>query len=148
MDAYPTDATNGNLLNDGGLGAPESTSRRLNLALQGGGAHGSFTWGVLSRLLDSDAHLSIEDVSGSSSGAINAVVLGHMTQRTMQQEQLASAHEFKNFELLGMKDEASGHFLAKFCAGMSPLPLAEHCLGCRFPADGPSENRRCVTSWH
>jgi len=48
--------------------------RRLNLALQGGGAHGAFTWGVLDRLLD-DASLEFEGLSGSSAGAINAVVL-------------------------------------------------------------------------
>ena len=48
--------------------------RRLNLALQGGGAHGAFTWGVLDRLLD-DTMLTIEGISGSSAGAMNAVVL-------------------------------------------------------------------------
>jgi NTE family protein len=48
-------------------------SRRLNLALQGGGAHGAFTWGVLDALLD-QADLSVEGLSGSSAGAMNAVV--------------------------------------------------------------------------
>jgi NTE family protein len=48
--------------------------RRLNLALQGGGAHGAFTWGVLDQLL-ADTSLHIEGLSGSSAGAINAVVL-------------------------------------------------------------------------
>lgn len=48
--------------------------RRLNLALQGGGAHGAFTWGVLDRLLD-DESLQFEGLSGSSAGAMNAVVL-------------------------------------------------------------------------
>lgn len=51
-----------------------STPRRLNLALQGGGAHGAFTWGVLDRLLD-DTGLLFEGLSGSSAGAMNAVVL-------------------------------------------------------------------------
>jgi len=49
-------------------------SGRLNLALQGGGAHGAFTWGVLDALLD-DEGLAIEGISGSSAGAMNAVVL-------------------------------------------------------------------------
>jgi NTE family protein len=49
-------------------------TRPLNLALQGGGAHGAFTWGVLDQLLD-DTSLHIEGLSGSSAGAINAVVL-------------------------------------------------------------------------
>lgn len=48
-------------------------TRRLNLALQGGGAHGAFTWGVLDALLDQPG-LEIEGLSGSSAGAMNAVV--------------------------------------------------------------------------
>jgi NTE family protein len=50
------------------------TSKRINLALQGGGAHGAFTWGVLDHLLD-DERIAIEGVSGTSAGAINAVML-------------------------------------------------------------------------
>jgi NTE family protein len=48
--------------------------KKINLALQGGGAHGAFTWGVLDSLL-SDPRLEIEGISGASAGAINAVVL-------------------------------------------------------------------------
>lgn len=46
----------------------------INLALQGGGAHGAFTWGVLDRLLD-EPWISFEGVSGTSAGAMNAVML-------------------------------------------------------------------------
>ena len=46
---------------------------RWGLALQGGGAHGAFTWGVLARLLEDDPR--IEGISGASAGALNAVVL-------------------------------------------------------------------------
>ena len=46
---------------------------RLNLALQGGGAHGAFTWGVLDALLD-QPRLQVEGLSGSSAGAMNAVL--------------------------------------------------------------------------
>src|SRR5882762_1077691 len=46
----------------------------LNLALQGGGAHGAFTWGVLDQLL-ADGRLEIEGISGASAGAVNAVML-------------------------------------------------------------------------
>jgi len=46
----------------------------LNLALQGGGAHGAFTWGVLDRLLD-ETWINFEGVSGTSAGAMNAVML-------------------------------------------------------------------------
>lgn len=47
---------------------------RLNLALQGGGAHGAFTWGVLDRLLEEEG-LAINAVSGTSAGAMNAAAL-------------------------------------------------------------------------
>ena len=48
----------------------------MNLALQGGGAHGAFTWGVLDGLLE-DGRLNFEGVSGTSAGAMNAAVLAH-----------------------------------------------------------------------
>jgi len=48
--------------------------QRLNLALEGGGAHGAFTWGVLDRLLE-DATLDIAWISATSAGAVNAVAL-------------------------------------------------------------------------
>lgn len=47
---------------------------RINLALQGGGAHGAFTWGVLDRLLE-DPSIEIAAVSGTSAGALNAAAL-------------------------------------------------------------------------
>lgn len=46
----------------------------MNLALQGGGAHGAFTWGVLDRLLR-EPWFAIESISGTSAGAMNAVML-------------------------------------------------------------------------
>ena len=48
--------------------------RRINLALQGGGAHGAFSWGVLDRLLDED-WLTISAISGTSAGALNGAAL-------------------------------------------------------------------------
>ncbi len=48
--------------------------RRVSLALQGGGAHGAFTWGVLDRLLEDD-DLEIAGISGTSAGALNAAAL-------------------------------------------------------------------------
>ncbi len=47
--------------------------KTVNLALQGGGAHGAFTWGVLDRLFEDD-RIWIEAISGTSAGAMNAVV--------------------------------------------------------------------------
>jgi NTE family protein len=49
-------------------------TRPLNLALQGGGTHGAFTWGVLNRLLQCPS-IDFEGLSGSSAGAMNAVIL-------------------------------------------------------------------------
>src|SRR5690606_24020062 len=52
----------------------DSGRKTVELALQGGGAHGALTWGVLERLLE-EPKLHIEGVSGTSAGAMNAVVL-------------------------------------------------------------------------
>ena len=51
-----------------------ATTKRINLALQGGGAHGAFTWGVLDQILG-DERITIEGISGTSAGAVNAVML-------------------------------------------------------------------------
>jgi NTE family protein len=59
--------------------------KRINLALQGGGAHGAFTWGVLDHLL-SDDRLAIEGISGASAGAMNAVMLADGLSRGGRQE--------------------------------------------------------------
>jgi NTE family protein len=48
----------------------------IDLALQGGGSHGAFTWGVIERLIG-EPSLDIECVSGTSAGAMNAVVLAY-----------------------------------------------------------------------
>ena len=60
------------------MARPKTEKRRktINLALQGGGSHGAFAWGVLDRLLESDL-FEIEGVVGTSAGAMNAAVLAH-----------------------------------------------------------------------
>ena len=58
----------------------KSNVRMINLALQGGGAHGAFTWGILDFLLE-DPRLAIEGLSGTSAGSVNAVVLAHGLER-------------------------------------------------------------------
>lgn len=50
------------------------SSKHITLALQGGGAHGAYTWGVLDRLLEEE-RIVIEGVSGTSAGAMNAAVM-------------------------------------------------------------------------
>src|SRR5579863_2839983 len=47
--------------------------KHISLALQGGGSHGAFTWGVLHRLI-SEPRIYIDGISGTSAGAINAAV--------------------------------------------------------------------------
>lgn len=56
-----------------GIGRRQGATR-LNLALQGGGAHGAFTWGVLERLLE-ESDIEIAWLSGTSAGALNAVAV-------------------------------------------------------------------------
>ena len=56
-----------------GLRCPNA-EKSVSLALQGGGAHGAFTWGVLDYLLE-DGRLTIEAITGASAGSMNAVVL-------------------------------------------------------------------------
>lgn len=58
------------------MNTPQPPTPRINLALQGGGSHGAFTWGVLDRLLE-DGRVDIEGISGTSAGAMNAVALAH-----------------------------------------------------------------------
>jgi NTE family protein len=54
--------------------------RRIALALQGGGSHGAFTWGVLDRLL-MEPGLEIAGISGASAGAMNAAILADGLRR-------------------------------------------------------------------
>jgi NTE family protein len=51
-----------------------SATKMVNLALQGGGTHGAFTWGVLDRLLEEE-RLALDGITATSAGAVNAVVL-------------------------------------------------------------------------
>jgi len=60
----------------GKFGPAISGVRCVNLALQGGSAHGAFTWGVLDRLLE-EPRLEVEGVSAPSAGAMNAAVMAH-----------------------------------------------------------------------
>jgi NTE family protein len=56
--------------------AKSSNLRRINLALQGGGSHGAFAWGVLDRLLEDDC-IDFDGISATSVGAVNATVLAY-----------------------------------------------------------------------
>ncbi|MBL28421.1 MAG: patatin [Rhodospirillaceae bacterium] len=65
----------------------------INLALQGGGAHGAFTWGVIDALLE-DGRVVIEGVSGTSAGAMNAVVLADGMEVGGPEQARRSLHDF------------------------------------------------------
>ena len=67
--------------------------RRINLSLQGGGALGAFTWGVLDQVL-ADGRTEIEGISGASAGALNAVVLADGLIRGGPEEARARLSEF------------------------------------------------------
>lgn len=71
----------------------EAAPRHITLALQGGGAHGAFTWGVLDRLLE-DPRLRITAISGTSAGALNAAVLAAGLQRDGVEGARAALHDF------------------------------------------------------
>ena len=58
----------------------DESIRRINLALQGGGSHGAFTWGVIDQLL-ADGRVEIEGVSATSAGAMNAAVYAYGKMR-------------------------------------------------------------------
>src|SRR5215203_1228053 len=83
---------------------------RLNLALQGGGSHGAFTWGVLDALL-ADKRISLEGLSGTSAGAVNAVALasgyakalaaGHDPRRAARDSLARIWGEISNWGALG-----------------------------------------------
>jgi NTE family protein len=63
----------------GGGGAPKRQpggKKKINLALQGGGAHGAFAWGVLDRLLEQE-ELEIDGIVGTSAGAMNAAATAY-----------------------------------------------------------------------
>jgi NTE family protein len=74
--------------------------KKVNLALQGGGAHGAFTWGVLDHLL-ADGRLAIEGISGASAGAMNAIMLADGLARGGPEEAQKRLAEFWRAASLG-----------------------------------------------
>lgn len=68
-------------------------TKRINLGLQGGGAHGAFTWGVLDYLLE-DGRIELDAISGTSAGAMNAVVLAHGLMKNGYEGARQSLHDF------------------------------------------------------
>ncbi|CAB3734442.1 patatin-like phospholipase family protein [Paraburkholderia rhynchosiae] len=71
----------------------DEAPRQIALALQGGGMHGAFTWGVLDRLLE-DGRLTIEGVSATSAGAMNAAVLAYGLMKGGEGGAQQALHDF------------------------------------------------------
>lgn len=97
-------------------------SVKLSLALQGGGAHGAFTWGVLNRILD-EKWLTITGISGASAGSMNAVMFAEGWRKNGREgakQQLADfwyaiAEQNAGFELPGeLKTSVSKWWLSAF----------------------------------
>jgi len=96
--------------------------KRISLALQGGGAHGAFTWGVLDQLLE-DERLEIAAVSGASAGAVNAVMLTDGLARGGRAEARKRLAEFWRAASLG--GNLPGPQRAVFDRMLALLPMRE-----------------------
>ena len=70
-------------------------AKRISLALQGGGSHGAFTWGVMHRLM-SEPRLYIDGISGTSAGAMNAVVFADGFLKGRRQGAIDALEQFWN----------------------------------------------------
>jgi NTE family protein len=109
---------------------PISRPVDLVLALQGGGAHGAFTWGVLDRLLE-EPEIGIEAISATSSGAVNAVA---MAQGWIEDgREGARAHLTRIWQRIGEKNAlASWGFAPSVAGGAWLLELARHFTPAQF----------------
>lgn len=103
----------------------------INLALQGGGSHGAFTWGVLDRLLE-DGRIDLEGLSGTSAGAVNAVLLAHGLQLGGKEGARAKLEEFwKASSKAGdkfspMKSSPLDDMIGSAFGGMGPMATATY----------------------
>ncbi len=105
--------------------------KRINLALQGGGAHGAFTWGVLDRLLDEE-DVEIVGISGTSAGALNGAALksgmvagGREGARSCLDGLWAQIGARETLGLAGWMSEVSGGAMARAIAHSPAALMAE-----------------------
>jgi NTE family protein len=100
--------------------------KTVSLALQGGGSHGAFTWGVLDALLE-DGRVDVHGISGASAGAMNAVALGHgYTQargRNNQPVRDALSEFWEAVMALGQSTSWQRSWLQSWTANLSPYQL-------------------------
>jgi NTE family protein len=93
--------------------------KTVNLALQGGGAHGAFTWGALDRLLEEEA-IAIEGITATSAGAMNAAALKHGWLQSGADGAKASLKRFW-FQIAGLDGKLSDAMIA-WLRAISPSP--------------------------
>ena len=72
---------------------PRNDKKRLNLALQGGGSHGAYAWGVLDRLFE-ETSISVDAIVGTSAGAMNATVAAYGWAKGDHQGARQALHDF------------------------------------------------------
>lgn len=100
---------------------PAAGTKKINLALQGGGSHGAFTWGVLDYLLE-DGRLAISGVSGASAGAVNAIMLADGLARGGPDEARRRLAEF--WRATSLAGEFSGlKRTARIFSGSAATPM-------------------------
>src|SRR5581483_1569292 len=113
--------------------ASGSGKKRINLALQGGGAHGAFTWGVLDQLLE-DGRLIVDGISGASAGAINGVMLADGLARGGPDEARKRLAEFwRAASFGGSLPSLQAHVVERM---FSVMPMADTAVKAWFDTMG------------
>jgi predicted acylesterase/phospholipase RssA len=117
----------------------------LNLALQGGGSHGAFTWGVLDALLE-DGRIELEGLSGTSAGAMNAVALAHGFSQALGKTK-ADAREAARVPCQTHSAHRLTFSLVVWPVNNHPLDDGQHSLPTLLPTFGHQPSRsHCKTS--
>jgi NTE family protein len=104
---------------DGTMSRGRKEKKTINLALQGGGAHGAFTWGALDRLLEED-RIEIEGITATSAGAMNAAALKHGWLQGGAEAAMASLKRFW-WQIAGLDGEMSEAMMV-WLRAISPSP--------------------------
>ena len=109
-------------------GRDTTQKKRINLALQGGGAHGAFTWGALDALL-ADGRFEIAAVSGASAGAMNAVVLADGLREGGAEGARKQLKQFwRAVSLDGQLNSAQRSLFDAYLSAFDPLKFSERLM--------------------
>lgn len=95
-------------------------AKRINLALQGGGAHGAFAWGVLDRLLESD-EIEIAGISGTSAGALNGAAIASGLAARKGKAGRKAARENLDY-VWSQVGQFSDNRMVRWISSMVPIP--------------------------